>query len=109
VAWEARNGKGSYYYRCRRVDGRRVKEYFGKGSAAQLAADLDRLGRLKRRAAWAAWEAEEARVREVVRSLRELEADCELIAKAVLLVAGYHRHHHQWRKWRERQGIVGAG
>jgi hypothetical protein len=109
LGWERRKRGGTYYYRGRRVDGRVVKQYFGTDPAARAAADLDRLGRLERRAARAAWEAEEARIREAVRPLLELGTECDLIVKAALLAAGYHRHHGQWRRTRERQGIVAAG
>ncbi len=40
MAWEQRSGK-KYYYRSYRVNGRVVKEYFGAGPIAELAASED--------------------------------------------------------------------
>jgi len=72
-----------------------VSEYVGAGSAAMLLAELDQVVRegaqVKRR--------EQLRVQE-----QDLEIDQTLnltfdLAKAALLLAGYHTHKGEWR-WR---------
>jgi len=40
MGWECRQGAG-YYYRSRRVGGRTVKTYFGRGEVARMAEQLD--------------------------------------------------------------------
>ncbi|PNW27646.1 UNVERIFIED_CONTAM: hypothetical protein BEN50_21270 [Euhalothece sp. KZN 001] len=44
MSWEQRKDQ-AYYYRRRRVDGRVVAEYLGRGPHAELAATLDQLER----------------------------------------------------------------
>jgi hypothetical protein len=68
----------------------------------ELAADLDRLAREDRQAEAARWreckaedEALDAQVDEVCRL-------SDLLTQAVLLAAGYHRHHYG--EWRKRRG-----
>ncbi len=70
----------------RRVDGRRVREYVGRGLIGELAAREDVARREARRAAWPAARA--------ARQLRELVATIERQATALttitLTAAGYH-------------------
>src|SRR5262245_48575507 len=97
MGWEQR---GSYWYYIRRysVQGRKVRQSYGRGLAAIQAAALDD----ERRAA-----------KEQARALRrELEAlgndvltSCRLVDRllqAHLLLAGYHQHHRS--EWRKRYG-----
>jgi len=111
MAWVRRpRGRGAYYVRCRWVDGRCVQEYVGRGPAAQLVADHDRLARLQREAAKQAWESDEARAYEAWRRTRELNEAVGLVARAALVAAGYHRHKQgSWRRRRGRDGRVPAG
>ena len=53
MGWE-RRGDIKFYYHGRRVGGRVVKDYFGSGPVAQLAADLVAEARDRRDAAAAA-------------------------------------------------------
>ena len=54
-----RGPESGYYYRSRRVDGRPVKLYVGRGPDAELAARLDERARQDRRAERAAFLAEQ--------------------------------------------------
>ena len=94
------DGRG-YYSRSVR-DGDRVhRVYFGKGPAAQLAARLDEQRRSERLARSQAWRAEEAGRAAAEARLRELDELSDLMTRATLLAAGYHRHDRgAWRRRR---------
>jgi hypothetical protein len=101
MAWETRNGRGTYYTRSRRVGGRVVRKYIGSGETAVLIAELDRQERKKRQAEAAQWRERKAQDAALEAQLDEVCRLADLLAETVLLAAGYHRHHHgQWRKRR---------
>jgi hypothetical protein len=83
------------------VAGRVVREYIGTGPVAEIAAAADALRRADRRAAAEARRAEEARWRAAVAPLLELSRAVDVVVRATLLTAGYHRHSRSsWRKKR---------
>jgi hypothetical protein len=97
MAWER-----GYYYRVRKVNGRVVREYVGKGRVAELAARQDALERQER-------EAEREELRTVRAELDALDAplnrmgqEVELLARAALVAAGYRQHKRG--EWRKRRG-----
>jgi hypothetical protein len=100
VAWEERGG-GRYYYRTRWVNGRPVKEYVGGGLAGRLASEADRIARERREAR----ALEERREREKLEALAapvlELSEAAEILARAHLIAAGFHRHKGEWRRERD--------
>ncbi len=93
MAWDSRG----YFYRSRRVGGRVVREYFGRGPLAEAAAHL--LAHLK-----AAREAHARRVGMLDGAdavFRELHDRLDRAAAAHLLAAGYYRHDRgPWRRRR---------
>lgn len=100
MSWETRERGGRYYTRSRRVNGRIEREYIGTGYVAELAAQLDELDRERRE-----WERIEQRLardeaQEREAPIKALHEDIELLTRGVLLAAGYHRHHGQWRRKR---------
>jgi hypothetical protein len=98
MGWQIQGGR-RYYYRVRRLGRRVVREFCGPGPEGELAAALDRQKRVQREARQAerrAWEA-------ACGPLAELAAVANLLTNAVLLSAGYHRHHQgEWRRKRVR-------
>jgi hypothetical protein len=103
MAWQVVDGR-KYYYRHRRVDGRPRTVYVGAAgsAAAELAAAADDLRRLGREAAARDRLAEQARQREVEDPLVRLCALSDVLTRAALLTAGFHRHHRgPWRRRRE--------
>ena len=97
MAWESRRGRGRYYTRSRRVDGRVAREYVGMGRVGEVAARLDAEDRGRR-----AVEADA--VRAIRRSLAAplaaslaLDRACRLAFEASLMVAGFRRHRGTWR------------
>ena len=101
MGWEERRGH-QYYYRSVR-EGKRVrKEYVGGGEFGQLLARLDELERLQRKEEEASWREEQKRLQRSAGFLRELEEAAQILIRAELLVAGFHKRKGEWRRLRER-------
>src|SRR5215208_3826897 len=101
MGWEERRGR-LYYYRSVR-EGKRVrKEYIGGGSFGQLIAQLDELERLQRKEEEASWREEQERLQRSAGFLQELEEAAEILTRAQLLAAGFHKRKGEWRRKRER-------
>ena len=101
MAWEERRGR-PYYYRSVR-EGKRVrKEYGGGGALGQLAAQLDELNRLQREEEEASCKEERERLERNAGFLQELEEAAEILIRAQLLAAGFHKRKGEWRRIRER-------
>jgi hypothetical protein len=99
VAWERRGGN-FYYYQSEREGGRVRKRYVGTGEIAELIAHADatmRKSRTERRERARA-EIEEA---EGLASMAdELDDAAEVLVRAEMLAAGYHRRKGEWRRRR---------
>ena len=102
MAWESRNGQGQYYTRSFRVDGKVKREYVGSDALAHLVAETDDLERHKREAESLAQREERSRLDAIDAQLARLDILADLIARALLVAAGYHRHHRG--HWRKRRG-----
>ena len=105
MAWQVVDGR-KYYYRHRRVGGRPRTVYVGAAGspAAELAAAADHLRRLGREVAARERHAEQARHREAEAPLLDLCELTDVLARAALVLAGYHRHDRgEWRRCRETQ------
>ena len=101
MGWEERRGR-LYYYRSVRKGKRVRKEYAGGESLGQLAAQIDELERLQREEEEASWREERERLQRSAGFLRELEEAAEILIRAQLLVAGFHKRKGEWRRIRER-------
>jgi hypothetical protein len=102
MAWEARGGRGRYYTRSVRHDGRVVREYVGTGRVGEAAAAVDRARQATR-------EAERVATRSTLGLFAKADAEvtalcqaAETAVRAHFLMAGYHRHDRgAWRRRRE--------
>ena len=96
MAWERRGGK-LYYYQSERVDGRVRKRYIGAWEVAKMIAHADETIRRTRaeRRERARTELEEAR--SLALAGAELHQAAEILARAEMVAAGYHRHKGEWR------------
>lgn len=92
MSWEKRSNK-TYYYRRRRLNGRVVSEYLGRGPKAQSIADEDARKNAQERAALQ----ELDRLSQMV---DQIGGRIDRLLTAHLLVNGYHRHRGEWRKKR---------
>ena len=99
MAWERRGGN-LYYYQSEREGGRVRKRYVGTGEIAERIAQADatiRRTRTERRERARA-EIEEA---EGLASMAdELDDAAEVLVRAEMLAAGYHRRKGEWRRRR---------
>jgi hypothetical protein len=90
-----------YYYRKRKVNGKVISDYVGKGPIADLFVLADAQIAENRREAKRAWQAEKDEMEAIDQSLEELNRRIDLLARATLVAAGYHQHHRsEWRKKR---------
>ena len=95
--------RGRYYSRSRKVNGRVVREYVGTGRVAELVAELDALEREQRRLGALALRLEKAELAALDAKVKALAEIVDLVARAALRAAGYHRHKRgEWRKKREQ-------
>jgi hypothetical protein len=109
MAWERRKPGRYYFYRSRRVGGRVVKDYFGKGAVGQLAADLAEEGRARRAEDAAALCAEQARLEALDRAPKALGRAATVLVEAALVVGGYRRFNYgPWRRRRDGARTVGG-
>jgi hypothetical protein len=105
VPWETRK-RGLYFYSARKIDGRVVKTYHGRGPLAEVAADMDAGARARSVAEADAVRVERTRLEAPERSLRELDGACDVMLAATLLAEGFHRPN--FARWRPRRGRFAA-
>ena len=100
MPWEQRGSK-RYFYVSERRGGRPVRRYVGAAAsaAAALVAAADDLRRLEREVAARESRAERERLQKAEAALLELCEVSDIVARAALVAAGYHRHDRgPWRR-----------
>ena len=90
MAWVKR-GHQRYYYRTRRVGGRFICQYIGKGAAAEQFLARERARR-----------AEQQYDAVFDQAMRDLERMLRTMTRAALIARGYHRHGGYWRRKRDQ-------
>jgi len=100
MPWEYRGQNGPYYTRSRRVGGRVVREYVGKGPLAEHAAEQDRQVRLMRAAERQARSERLAKWDAMDEQIAALGHLIKAIMQAELQAQGFHQHRGQWRRKR---------
>lgn len=95
MSWEPRTKNKKYFFTKHRVNGKLVREYYGRGPVAELFARADR------RAA-ETLSAERAQFARLESALDHQEQLLRLLIDAHLILAGYYNHKGQWRKHRAR-------
>jgi len=79
-----------------------VRTYCGGGERARQAADEDAARRAEREASARAWRAQQTRLEAADAVVAELIDGVEALARAHLLLGGYHQHARG--HWRRRRG-----
>ena len=97
-----RRGRHRYYVRRRRVRGAVVRQPFGRGPEAQLAAALAAQRQREREAQWAQRRQERGRWDAKTETVQRLIEVSDLLVRAALLAAGFHQHERG--AWRRKHG-----
>jgi len=97
-----RRGRHRYYVRRRKVRGTFVRQPYGRGPEAQLAAALAAQRQREREAEWARRRRERGRWEADTRALQRLIAVSDLLVRAALVAAGFRQH--QRGEWRRQHG-----
>ena len=100
MAWE-RRGDGLYYYRSVRDRGRVRKEYVGRGEIAEVIAHADEAIRKSREARAERDRRDLERAQGLATCADGLDEAAEILARAEMVAAGYHRHKGEWRRRRD--------
>ena len=99
MGWE----KGRYYTRSRKVNGRVVREYVGGGAVGALAAEMDAIARERREFERESWRMEKEEIEAFDESVARVCQMADIIAKAAMVAAGFHRHRGEWRRRRVQE------
>ena len=102
MAWESRNGRGRYYTRSKRVNGRVVREYVGCGPVGELAATQDELERAEMAAKREALNSAKAELERIEGLLSRSWGMAWDQARLTMVNEGHYRHHRG--EWRKRRG-----
>ena len=101
MGWETRERGGTYYTRSRRENGRVIREYVGAGLIGELSAEADRIDRERREVEKLKEKKDLERLVALAAPVLELSEDADILVRAHLMAAGYHRHKGEWRRARE--------
>lgn len=96
MGWETR-GKHQYYYRTRREQGRVVKQYLGRGPAAEAAAAADQQRAAEKRETRQAIRDMERELAPLQKQMQQLDQAVRLLIEGVFLANGYHQVRSTWR------------
>jgi len=97
-----RRGRHRYYVRRRKVRGTFVRQPYGRGPEAQLAAALAAQRQREREAEWARRRRERGRWDAKTETVQRLIEVSDLLVRAALLAAGFHQHERG--AWRRKHG-----
>lgn len=101
MSWEKRGGRGRYYTRSSRRNGRVVREYFGGGTAGELAHQIDEAARANSIALRESFAANRAAVADVGALSRAVGRAAKTAMFAAMFAAGYRLHARStWRRIR---------
>jgi hypothetical protein len=101
MAWEMR-GNNRYYYRKKKVGGKVVSEYVGRGLVAQEIASMDLVGRQERNRELGVIKKERYELGLLDRQVMHSISVMNRLVGVLLIMSGFHKHKGQWRK--ERNG-----
>ena len=98
MAWERRGENRHYYYKSVRHGDKVRKVYYGKGPAAEVAAQAAELKRAVRARRTEALRRLRASYEDAAEMVDRLNREMDCIAKAVLIAAGCKEHRGEFRR-----------
>ena len=98
MAWETRKGKGRYYTRSVKVNGRVHRLYYGKGTEGEYAAGRDLYRRMERSFNWHVARSCKDSLATAEEPFLDLIAVSDFLTDAYLLTLGYRKFRNTWRK-----------
>lgn len=101
MSWETRARGTRYYTRSKRINGRIIRQYIGRGELAERLAAADRRDRERRAMVRHQQRLERERADRDAAPIIGLHDELDILTRAALLATGYHRHHGEWRRRRE--------
>jgi len=106
MAWESRNGRGAYYTRSRRCEGKVIREYIGSDETAKVIAKIDHIERQVQKEELVAQREVRAELDEIDNHAEQLGEVVDVLMRAIIIASGYHQHKGgEWRKYRERKPV----
>ena len=81
-----------------------VREYIGGGVLGRLAAQLDELERQQRQEEATYWREERERFEQNAAFVRELEEAAQILSRAHLITAGFHKRRGECRRRARKYG-----
>lgn len=97
MGWELRNGK-RYYYRKSRHGRKVISEYIGTGEIAEIFLDLNEIDWAEQAHLRIMWKEQKEEIKRLNKDFTQLAKIINGMARASLLISGYHSHKGQWRK-----------
>jgi predicted nucleic acid-binding protein len=76
------------------------KEYVGTGELARIISEGDAIRRATAEGERQSQRAEVERIEDLAAPVLELDEVAEVLARAVLIAGGFHRHKGEWRRER---------
>jgi hypothetical protein len=100
MSWESRARGTRYYTRSIRINGQIIRQYIGRGELAERMAAADRRERECRTTVRYQQQLARTTIERVAAPIIALHEEVNVLTRAALLAAGYHRHHGEWRRKR---------
>lgn len=103
LSWDVKESGLAYFYRSRRVNGKPVKVYVGRGHKGVEAEHQDQERRLKQQRDQQYWETKLSQAEQAARHTAESASLVTLLHRALLINAGYYLH--KGYEWRRRRAV----
>lgn len=99
MAWEER-GNNKYYYRKKKIDGRVISEYVGRGVRAQKIALIDLTMRKDRKEERRNIRQQKEKFCLFNNQVIQMSSLVNQMVGGFLIISGFHKHKGQWRRKR---------
>lgn len=98
MSWEKRSNYGPYYTRSKTINGRTIRQYFGRGQCGIAAAAEDEARRKTEKELQERLAAERKRMQRLETPSLALDSLVQAAINIELTNAGYYLRRREWRK-----------